>query len=226
MTETPDEPNCELQPPKEQNYAGAYDPLHNANKSHYATTVTEDASPSSDTAKYLLSILMTLSQYDGSVGGDSRDNAMAFFRKQALSPVERYESVLKEKQAARESLAERLNTAEAMLGERRDAAERLALAGAPDAQLDRAETHMRAAEDRAKTLRTAMAQLDEQILAIERELGDAKAQRDRDMMADEVEKMVAAIERAAPEFDAAATALVAAVTKKRSVNAGGNSLCS
>ena len=198
---------------QEQNYAGAYDPLHNANKSHYATTVTEDASPSSDTAKYLLSILMTLSQYDGSVGGDSRDNAMAFFRKQALSPVERYESVLKEKQAARESLAERLNTAEAMLGERRDAAERLALAGAPDAQLDRAETHMRAAEDRAKTLRTAMTQLDEQILAIERELGDAKAQRDRDMMADEVEKMVAAIERAAPEFDAAATALVAAVTK-------------
>ena len=138
---------------------------------------------------------------------------MAFFRKQALSPVERYESALKEKQAARESLAERLNTAEAMLGERRDAAERLALAGAPDAQLDRAETHMRAAEDRAKTLRTAMAQLDEQIVTIERELADAKAQRDRDMMADELEKMVAAIERAAPEFDAAATALVAAVTK-------------
>ena len=88
---------------------------------------------------------------------------MAFFRKQALSPVERYESALKEKQAARENLAERLNTAEAMLGERRDAAERLALAGAADAQLDRAETYMRAAEDRAKTLRTAMAQLDEQI---------------------------------------------------------------
>lgn len=138
---------------------------------------------------------------------------MAFFRKQALSPVERYESALKEKQAARESLAERLNTAEATLGERRDAAERLALAGAPDAQLDRAETHMRAAEDRAKTLRTAMAQLNEQIVTIERELADAKAQRDRDMMADELEKMVAAIERAAPEFDAAATALVAAVTK-------------
>ena len=63
---------------------------------------------------------------------------MAFFRKQALSPVERYESALKEKQAARENLAERLNTAEATLGERRDAAERLALAGAVDAQLDRA----------------------------------------------------------------------------------------
>ena len=138
---------------------------------------------------------------------------MTFFRKRALSPVERYEDALKEKQAARESLAERLDTAEAMLGEKRDAAERLALAGANDAQLDRAESHMRAAEDRAKTLRAAMAQLDEQIVTLERELADAKAQRDRDMMADEVEKMVAAIERAAPEFDAAATALVAAVTK-------------
>ena len=31
---------------------------------------------------------------------------MAFFRKRALSPVERFESALKEKQAARESLAE------------------------------------------------------------------------------------------------------------------------
>ena len=138
---------------------------------------------------------------------------MAFFRKRALSPVERYESALKEKQAAQENLAERLNAAEAMLGERRDAAERLALAGAADAQLDRAETDMRVAEDRAKTLRTAMAQLHEQIVTIERELPDAKAQRDRDMMADELEKMVAAIERAAPGFDAAATALVAAVTK-------------
>ena len=138
---------------------------------------------------------------------------MAFFRKRALGPVERYESALKEKQAAQENLAERLNAAEAMLGERRDAAERLALAGAADAQLDRAETDMRVAEDRAKTLRTAMAQLHEQIVTIELELADAKAQRDRDMMADELEKMVAAIEQAAPGFDAAATALVAAVTK-------------
>ncbi len=138
---------------------------------------------------------------------------MAFFRKRTLGPVERFESALKEKQAARENLAERLNAAEATLGERRDAAERLAIAGAADAQLDRAETDMRAAEDRAKILSAAMAQLDEQTITIERELADAKAQRDRDMMADELEKMVAAIERAAPGFDASATALVAAVTQ-------------
>src|SRR5262245_39315101 len=124
---------------------------------------------------------------------------MAFFSKRTLSPRERFESALREKQAARENLAERLNAAEAALRERRDAAERLAIAGATDAQLDRAETEMRAAEDRAKTLRAALGELDEQIVATERELADAKAQRDRDRMADELGRMVAAIERAAPE---------------------------
>ena len=138
---------------------------------------------------------------------------MAFFSRRAISPVERFESALKDKQAARENLATRLNAAEAALAERCDAAERLAIAGAADAQLDRAETNMRTAEDRAKTLRAALTQLDEQIVMTERELADTKAQRDRDMMADEVEKMVAAIERAAPGFDAGATALVAAVTQ-------------
>ena len=138
---------------------------------------------------------------------------MAFFSKRAISPVERFESALKDKQTARKNLAERLNAAEATLRERCDAAERLAIAGAADAQLDRAETNMRAAEDRAKTLRAALMQLDEQIVMTERELADTKAQRDRDMVADEVEKMVAAIERAAPGFDAGAAALVAAVTQ-------------
>jgi hypothetical protein len=138
---------------------------------------------------------------------------MAFFSKRALSPVERFENALKEKQTVRENLAERLKAAEAALGERRDAAERLAIASAADAQLDRAETDMRAAEDRATTLRAAMTQLDEQIVTIEGELVNAKAQRDRDMMADELEKMVAAIERAVPGFDTGATALVAAVTQ-------------
>ena len=138
---------------------------------------------------------------------------MAFFSKRILSPRERFESELKEKQAARENLAERLNAAEATFGEKRDAAERLAIAGATDTQLDRAETEMRAAEDRAKTLRAALGQLDEQIVDTERELADAKAQRDRDIVADELGRMVAAIERAAPGFDDGATALLAAVAQ-------------
>jgi len=72
---------------------------------------------------------------------------------------------------------------------------------------------MRAVEDRAKTLRAALVEFDEQIVSTERALADAKAQRDRDMVADEMEAMAAAIEQAAPGFDAGSAALVQAVTK-------------
>jgi hypothetical protein len=133
---------------------------------------------------------------------------MAFFSKRELSPVERFESVLKDKQAARVNLADRLNAAEA-----RAAVERLAMAGAADAQLDRAEADMRVAEDRAKTLRAALTHLDDQIATTERELADAKAQCDRNMVADELGRMAKAIEQAIPSYDAAAAALVQAVTK-------------
>src|SRR6266850_2394758 len=140
------------------------------------------------------------------------DNTMAFFKRQ-LSPVERFETALKDKQAARQKLADRLSIAETVLGEKRVEAERLAVAGASNAQLDRAEANMCAVEDRAKTLRAALVEFDEQIVSTERALADAKAQRDRDMMADEIEAMAAAIEQAAPGFGAGAAALVEAVTK-------------
>src|SRR6202011_4413862 len=107
------------------------------------------------------------------------DNAMAFFKRE-LNPVERFESALKDKQAARQKLADRLSIAETVLGEKRAAAERLAVAGAGNAQLDRAETNMRTVEERAKTLRAALAELDEQLPSTGRALADAKAQRDRD----------------------------------------------
>src|SRR3954462_12050364 len=125
------------------------------------------------------------------------DIAMAFFKRE-LSPVERFESTLKDKQAARQKLADRLSIAETLLGEKRAAAERLAVAGASNAQLDRAEADMRAVEDRAKTLRAALVEFDEQIVASERALADAKAQRDRDMLASQIEAMAATIEQAAP----------------------------
>jgi len=137
---------------------------------------------------------------------------MAFFKRE-LSPVERFESALKEKQAARQKLADRSAIAETVLGEKRAAAERLAVKGAANAQLDRAETNMRAVEERAKTLRAALAELDEQIASTERALAEAKAQRDRDAEADAIEAMAAAIEQAAPGFGAGAVALVEAVTK-------------
>src|SRR6202158_2024302 len=141
------------------------------------------------------------------------DNAMAFFKRE-LSPVERFESALKDKQAARQKLADRLSIAETVLGEKRVEAERLAVAGAANAQLDRAEANMRAVEDRAKTLRAALSEFDEQIVSTERVLADAKTQRDRNMVADEIEAMAAAIEQAAPGFGAGAAALVEAVTKR------------
>ena len=138
---------------------------------------------------------------------------MAFFKRQ-LSPVERFESALKDKQAVRQKLADRLSTAETLLGEKRAAAERLAVGGATNAQLDRAEADMRGVEDRAKTLRAALVELDEQIVSTERALADTITQRDRNMMADEIEAMATAIEQAAPGFDAGAAALVEAVTKR------------
>ncbi|MGB8398641.1 hypothetical protein [Bradyrhizobium sp.] len=137
---------------------------------------------------------------------------MAFFKRE-LSPVERFESALREKQAARQRLAERLGIAETVVGEKRAAAERLAVAGADTARLERAEANLRAVDERAKTLRAALAEFDEQVASTERALAEANAQRDRDLVADGIEAMAAAIEKAIPGFDAGAAALVEAVTK-------------
>jgi hypothetical protein len=136
---------------------------------------------------------------------------MAFFKRES-TPVERFESALKNKQAARLKLAEALSSAEIVLGEKRVAAERLAMAGASNAQLERAEANMRAVEDRAKALRAALAEFDEQVVSTERALADAKARRERELVADEIEAMAAAIERAAPGFSAGAAALIDAIS--------------
>ena len=97
---------------------------------------------------------------------------MAFFKRE-LGPVERFESVLQDKLAARQKLAARLGISEKELEEKRTAAERLAVAGAANARLDRAEANMRAVEDRTKTMRAALAELDEQVGSAERALADA-----------------------------------------------------
>src|SRR5258707_4765451 len=122
---------------------------------------------------------------------------MAFFKRE-LSPVERFESALKDKQAARQKLADRSSIAETVLGEKRVAAERLAVAGATNAQLDRAEANIRAVEAPAKALTAALAEFDQQIISTERALADAKAQRERELVADKIEAMGARIEQATP----------------------------
>ena len=137
---------------------------------------------------------------------------MAFFKRE-ITPVERFESTLRDRRAARQKQADRVSLVETAVGEKRAAAERLAVAGATDAKLGRAETRLRTVEEHAKTLRAELAELDEQIASTERALADARAQRDRDMVADQIEEMAAAIEQAAPGFGASAAALVDAVTK-------------
>jgi len=137
---------------------------------------------------------------------------MAFFRRE-LGPVERFENALKEKLAARQKLANQSSLTEKELAEKRAATERLAVAGANSTKLDRAEASMRAVEDRARTLRAALAELDEQVASAERAWSEAKAQRDRNVSADAIETMAAAIERAAPGFQASAAGLIEAVTK-------------
>ena len=86
------------------------------------------------------------------------------------------------------------------MAEKRAAAERLAVAGAANAKLDRAEAKLREVEERAKALRAELAECDEQIVATERALTEARAQRDRDPEADGIEAMAAAIERASRDL--------------------------
>jgi len=136
---------------------------------------------------------------------------MGFFKRE-LSPVEHFESALKARQAERQKLADRLSLTEALLAEKRGAAEKLAVAGAANAKLERAEAAMRDVEERAKTQRAALAECDEQVASTERALADATAQRDRNLAADAIEAMAAAIEQSVPGFDAGAASLVGAVT--------------
>jgi hypothetical protein len=137
---------------------------------------------------------------------------MPFFKRE-LGPVERFESALRAKQAEHEKLSGQLRLTDAALAEKRTAAEKLAVAGAATSRLERAEARMREVEDRARTLRAAIAETEEQIASIERALNDARAQRDRELLADQIEAMATAIEKAAPGFDTGATALVEAVTR-------------
>jgi hypothetical protein len=137
---------------------------------------------------------------------------MVFFRRE-LTPVERFENALRDRRAARQKQAGQVSAIEALFEEKRAAAERLAVTGATDAKLAQAETRLRAVEERAKALKAELAELDEQIASTERALADAQAQRDRDLLADQIEAMALAIEQATPGFGASAAALADAVTK-------------
>ena len=83
---------------------------------------------------------------------------MAFFKRE-LSPVERFESMLRDRRAARQKQAERVSLIETDVEEKRAVAERLAVTGATDAKLGRAETRLRAVEERGDHYRKALSLL-------------------------------------------------------------------
>lgn len=141
---------------------------------------------------------------------------MAFFKRE-LSPVEIFERALRDKQALRRKLDERLTLAEKALEERRSTAEALAKAGASNGQLDRAEAKMRVVEDKAKALRASVAECDEQILLAERALSEAAAQCERDRAANDIEAVAVSIEEAVPRFELGAGGLIDAVTRSKAV---------
>ena len=92
---------------------------------------------------------------------------MAFFKRE-LSPVERFENALRLKLAEREKLTVRLGLADKALAEQRTTTEKLAVSGASNARLEKAETKMRADEERARMLRAEVADIDEHIVSAER----------------------------------------------------------
>ena len=141
---------------------------------------------------------------------------MWVFRRKRLSRTERLEKALREKQDLRQKLARRLNTAEMFVTDRREAGERLALDGASDEALGRAEAGTRAAEERANTLRAALAQLEQQIAEAEHELGATVEQRYRKSLADTLDILVVGVAQTIPEYEAAATALIKAVERTAS----------
>ena len=110
--------------------------------------------------------------------------------------------------SARDKLAERLSAAETVVTERRAEAQRLARAGAADADLDVAEAALRAAEDRVATLIGAKAEIDGMVASLEEAVAQAADRQLRAKTAAEIEKLPQSVEEAAIKFDAGAAVLI------------------
>ncbi len=91
--------------------------------------------------------------------------------------------------ASRDNLLERLKAAEAAIPERRAAAQRLAVDGADDAALDRAEDDLRKAQDRVATLSAALDEVKAQIVVFEKEQAERADKKQRQATAGEIEQI-------------------------------------
>jgi hypothetical protein len=133
---------------------------------------------------------------------------MGLFQKSS-DPIRALERDLEAKLSQREALSKRLAAAEPLIAKKRAAAEKIAMNGADDQELDRAEADARAAEDRVQTLRGGLVQFDQAISSAEQELATAVDKKQRGETADAIDRMIADIERALPPYSAAMQALEA-----------------
>jgi hypothetical protein len=108
--------------------------------------------------------------------------------------------------ANRERLSTKLAESEQAVARHAAAAKHAALTG-DDAELDRAEASLRAAQDRSITLKTALAEVNQQLDALERKKAELADQKVRAQTAAEIELVVRSMIDVAAEYNAAATRL-------------------
>jgi hypothetical protein len=113
----------------------------------------------------------------------------------------------------RDSLVERLQAAELLVSERQAAAQRLAVAGADDAALDRAEAELRKAQDRVSTLSAALDEIKQRIVALEKGEAERADQKLRAATAATLEQRAVTLEGAAAGLDVAFAAFVTATAE-------------
>jgi septal ring factor EnvC (AmiA/AmiB activator) len=91
--------------------------------------------------------------------------------------------------------------------ERRTASQRLAKEGAPDGSLDKAETALRAAEDRTVTLRAALAETDADIVSIDKQIADAADLKSRIETVAKINKLISELQSSGKSMDGSAANL-------------------
>jgi hypothetical protein len=109
--------------------------------------------------------------------------------------------------ANRDRLAAKLAECETAIVERRSTAQALARDGAEDGVLDKAETAVRSAQDRAATIAGAIADVDRQLTVLERTKAENADRKLRSETAAATELLAREVVDVAAAFDAAAAAL-------------------
>jgi chromosome segregation ATPase len=108
--------------------------------------------------------------------------------------------------ANRDRLSAKLAEFDQAVARHAAAAKEFALSG-DDAELDRAEGSLRASQDRSATLKTALAEVEQQLVALERAKAEMSDRKLRAETAAEIELLVRKMTDFAAEFDAAAASL-------------------